>query len=294
MGPIVRCPPRELAMSAIESTLETFNIETGTRRVIHRARGHFEAPNWCREEECFLVNSGGLLYRVRAGGQPERVDTGGLVRLNNDHGLSPDGRWVAVSDQSEPDGLSRIWMLPANGGAARLITREGPSYWHGWSPDGRTIAYVAGRGGAFLNIYAAPVEGGQERRLTDTSALDDGPDYSPDGRHIYFNSARSGNMKIWRIEANGARPEQLTFETDTRDWFPHPSPDGKWIVFLSFGPDVAVPDHPPNKTVSLRIMPATGGSPRALTTLFGGQGTINVPSWAPDCRRFAFVSYRLL
>lgn len=281
--------------AAIESTLEIFDIVTGSRTVVYRARRHFEAPNWSRDSRSFFFNSGGLLYRLEPGGEPQQVETGGLMRLNNDHGLSPDGRHIAVSDQSEPDGLSRIWLVPSAGGAPRLVTREGPSYWHSWSPDGKTLAYVAARGGSkVLDIYSAPVEGGPERRLTATPALDDGPDYSPDGRLIYFNSARSGNMKIWRMDADGARPEQLSFEPDTRDWFPHPSPDGKWIVFVSFGSDVEVGEHPANKTVTLRLLPTSGGSPRVLATLFGGQGTINVPSWAADSRRFAFVSYRLL
>jgi Tol biopolymer transport system component len=100
-------------------------------------------------------------------------------------------------------------------------------------------------------------------------------------------------MKLWRIRADGSNPEQVTFEDDTRDWFPHPSPDGKWIVFVSFGMDVAVSDHPPNKEVTLRMMPASGGAPKVIANLFGGQGSLNVPSWSPDGSKFAFVSYRL-
>jgi TolB protein len=281
--------------SSIESTLETFDIVSGTRRVIYRARAHFEAPNWSRDGEHFLVNSEGRLYRLHTGGEPQAVDTAGLKALNNDHGYSPDGSLIAVSDKSQPDGKSRISIVPASGGAACLVTAEAPSYWHGWSPDGKMLTYVAARGGTrTLDIYSCPAAGGPEQRLTDGPALDDGPDYSPDGRLIYFNSARSGNMKLWRMGADGGGPEQITFEDDTRDWFPHPSPDGKWIVFVSFGTDVSVSDHPANRNVSLRIMPALGGAPRVLTALFGGQGTMNVPSWAPNSRQFAFVSYRLL
>jgi Tol biopolymer transport system component len=243
-----------------------------------------------------VFNSQGLLYRLgRGGGEPVRIDTGPLNRLNNDHGISPGGSLIAVSDQSQPDGKSRISVVHMDGRAPRLVTEEGPSYWHGWSPDGMTLAYVAARGGARdLNIYAVPAAGGPERRLTFAAGLDDGPDYSPDGAHIYFNSMRSGNMKLWRMRADGGEQEQITFEDDTRDWFAHPSPDGKWIVFVSFGTDVAVGDHPPNKNVTLRLMPASGGAPQVIARLFGGQGTINVPSWSPDGKQFAFVSYRLV
>lgn len=275
------------------SSLETFDVVDGQRRVVYGARRHFEAPNWSRDGGHFLINSEGRLFRLSHGCEPQPVDTGALSHLNNDHGISPDGNLIAVSDNA--GGASRISIVPAAGGTPRLVTPQGPSYWHGWSPDGTTLAYVAARDGSrHLNIYACPAQGGVERQLTDVPALDDGPDYSADGRMIYFNSARTGNMKLWRMSADGSRPEQLTFEDNTRDWFPHPSPDGQWIVFLSFGTDVGVSDHPPNRQVSLRIMPTDGGAPRVLTTLFGGQGTINVPSWSPDSRRFAFVSYRLI
>jgi TolB protein len=276
----------------MQSLLEVLDIVSGERRVVYRTSDRIEAPNWSPGGGHFLFNSQGLLYRLPvADGEPQKIDTGPLNRLNNDHGFSPDGKSIAVSDKSDPDGKSRIWILPAEGGTPRLVTPEGPSYWHGWSPDGKTLAYVGARGSHILNLYACPAEGGPETRLTYSAGLDDGPDYSPDGRFLYFNSTRSGNMKLWRMAADGGDPEQLTFEDDTRDWFPHPSPDGRWIVFVSFGADVAVGEHPPGKSVSLRLMRSSGGNPRVIAHLYGGQGTLNVPSWSPDGRRFAFVSY---
>jgi len=282
-------------MPQIESTLEVMHLGTHTRRVVYRTSDHIEAPNWSPDGGSFIFNSNGLLFRLAMdGGAPERIDTGKLTKLNNDHGISPDGKWLVVSDKSAPDGLSRLSILPVEGGEPRLVISEGPSYWHGWSPDGKTLAYVAARGDRILNLFSCPVEGGAETRLTAGDWMDDGPDYSPDGRFIFFNSTRSGNMKLWRIDADGKNPVQLTFEDNTRDWFPHPSPDGKWLVFVSFGTDVAVNDHPANKNVSLRMMPAVGGKPEVIAELFGGQGTINVPSWSPDSTSFAFVRYRLL
>jgi len=281
--------------NAVVSTLEILEVASGERRTVYRAATHFEAPNWSRDGKYFLVNSEGRLYRIaRDGGESERIDTWPLHKLNNDHGISPGGSLIAVSDRSDPDGQSRIHVLHSDGRAPRLITEEAPSYWHGWSPDGLTLAYVAARGGAKdLSIYTMPATGGAERRLTDGPGLDDGPDYSADGQFIYFNSMRSGNMKLWRMRTDSSEPEQITFEDSTRDWFPHPSPDGKWIVFLSFGTDVAVGDHPANKDVELRLIPASGGAPKTIAKLFGGQGTINVPSWSPDGKQFAFVSYRI-
>jgi Tol biopolymer transport system component len=171
------------------------------------------------------------------------------------------------------------------------VTKQGPSYWHGWSPDGKTLAYCAERVGEY-DIFSIPVEGGDETRLTNAPGLDDGPDYSPDGKYIFFNSERSGLMKIWRMNADGTDQKQVTLDTEYADWFAHPSPDGKWLVFVSF--DKSVKGHPENKDVVLRIMPLGGGKPKVLTSLFGGQGTINVPSWSPDSTQAAFVSYRLL
>jgi Tol biopolymer transport system component len=222
-------------------------------------------------------------------GEARPIDTGFANRCNNDHGLSPDGTLLAISDQSQGDGQSVIYTLPATGGTPRRITAHAPSYWHAWSPDGKTLAYCAERGGEF-DVYTIPVEGGAETRLTTAPGLDDGPDYSPDGRWIYFNSERSGTMQIYRMRTDGTEQERLT--SDGRaDWSPHPSPDGKWVAFLSYEREVK--GHPPDKDVMLRIMPAGGGDVQVLARLFGGQGTINVPSWSPDSTRLAFVSYRL-
>ena len=275
---------------AVESTLETLDIATGERQVVYRAPEHFEAPNWTRDGKYLVINKQGKLYRVSVnGGALEQIDTGALARLNNDHGFSPDGKLLAISHS--PEKRSLIYVLPATGGEPRLVTPEGPSYWHGWSPDGKLLAYCAQRNGEF-DIYTMPVEGGAERRLTHAPGLDDGPDYTADGRYIYFNSERTGVMRIWRMAPDGSGQEQMTFDDAYADWFPHPSPDGKWVVFISF--DKSVKGHPPNKDVVLRLMPLNGGTATVIAKLFGGQGTINVPSWAPDSRRFAFVSYRLL
>jgi Tol biopolymer transport system component len=274
----------------LESTFETLAIETGIRRIIYRAKEHFEAPNWSRDGRTFYFNRGGRIYSLPTdGGTPVQLDTGSADRCNNDHGLSPDGRLLAISHTDPALRQSIISLVPISGGAPKRITPLGPSYWHGWSPDGQTVAYCAQRNGEF-DIYTIGVSGGAETRLTTASGLDDGPDYSADGKHIYFNSERSGTMKIWRMDADGTNQKQLSSGAEFADWFPHPSPDGKWLVFLSY--DSTVKGHPAEKDVMLRIMPSGGGAPRVLATLFGGQGTINVPSWSPDSKHVAFVSYR--
>jgi TolB protein len=275
----------------IESTLETFDINSGIRKFVRRNKELIEAPNWSRDGTTLLYNSQGNLYSIPvAGGTPQQVVVEKMDRCNNDHGYSWDGSMIAFSHQ-DADGLSRIYRVQAKGGKPKLITKNGPSWWHGWSPDGKTVAYCAERKGEF-DVYTIPVGGGKERRLTSSPGLDDGPEYSPDGKTIYFNSDRTGQMKIWKMNVDGSNQEQVTPNDEYADWFPHPSPDGKYIVFLSY--EKSVEGHPPNKDVVLRLMPVGGGEVKTLTHLFGGQGTLNVPSWSPDSKKFAFVSYRLV
>jgi len=275
----------------LESALEVIDVESGLRSIVRRAKEHFEAPNWSRDGKTLLYNSDGKLYSISIeGGNPELIYTGFADKCNNDHGFSPDGKEIAISDQSK-DGKSRIYILSSKGGTPSLITDSAPSYWHGWSPDGKTLAYCAERNGNF-DVYTIPVMGGFEKRLTTTPGLDDGPDYSPDGKSIYFNSFRTGQMKIWRMNEDGSNQTQVTPNDEYGDWFAHPSPDGKWIVFVSY--DKSVEGHPANKEVVIRIMSTTKREPKILVSLFGGQGTMNVPSWSPDSKKVAFVSYRLI
>jgi len=272
------------------STLETVAISSTDRRTVKVFPGKIEAPNWTKDN-VLIYNSGGLLYRIPvAGGEPVAIDTGFANRNNNDHGISPDGTTLAISDQSQENRRSIVYTVPIGGGTPTRITRNSPSYWHGWSPDGKTLAYVGDRGGN-LDIYTIPVTGGEETRITTAEGLDDGPDYSPDGRYIYFNSERTGTMQIWRMRPDGSEQEQITSD-EYNNWFPHPSPDGLRIVFLSYEKDVK--GHPENKNVMLRLMTLADERITVLAKLFGGQGTINVPSWSPDSRRLAFVSYLLL
>ena len=274
-------------VTAVESTLETIAIASRDRRALHHTPRHLEAPNWSPDGTYLLYNSQGRIWRYPLpGGPPAPLDTGFANRCNNDHGISPDGRQLAISDQSA-SGQSLIYVLPIDGGTPRLVTELGPSYWHGWSPDGRTLVYCAERAGEY-DVYAIPAAGGAETRLTTAAGLDDGPEFSPDGRFIYLNSERSGRMQIWRMKPDGSEQTQITFD-EYNNWFPHPSPDGRWILFLSYGPEVR--GHPANQDVMLRLKPTDGGETQVLARLFGGQGTINVPSWSPDSRQVAFVSY---
>lgn len=274
------------------------DADGANERIVYSTSRHFEAPNWSPDGNYLLLNSGGQLYRLSPdGGDPERLDTGAVQSgINNDHGISADGSQIAIS-------AGPIYVLPAGGGEPRRVTPETPSYFHGWSPNGKTLAYCAKRGDVF-NLYAIAADGeSAEVRLTFGGGYDDGPDYSPDGKWIYFNSNRTGEWCLWRIPASGSGgpgdplAQQITSGADGGDWFPHPSPDGRWIVFVTF--PLGTIGHPPGKDITLRRIPMPDDSDPAgqfvqietLSSFFGGQGTLNVNSWSPDSRQFAYVRY---
>jgi len=278
------------------SALEVIAVAAVDRTAVYQTEGRIEAPNWTRDGASLLFNRNGKIERIPAAAPSDKLSatqviaTGFAVNCNNDHGISPDGTELVVSDQSQGDHKSRVYVLPLAGGTPRLVTKDGPSYWHGWSPDGKTLAFVGERNSNF-DIYTIPKTGGAEKRLTTAEGLDDGPEYSPDGKYIYFNSVRSGRMQIWRMNSDGSDQVQIT-NGELNDWFPHLSPDGTKMVFLSFTSDVV--GHPENKDVQLRLMSLPDGKITVLAKLFGGQGTINVPSWSPDGTKLAFVSFALI
>jgi Tol biopolymer transport system component len=276
--------------------LEVMNIADGKRKVIRESTGRFEAPNWMPDGKKLLYNEGGLLYTIPIeGGNPEKINTDTVSRNNNDHGISFDGKLLAISSQRAglPGGGSTVYVLPLTGGTPKMVSPNTPSYWHGWNPNNKEVVLVGQRNNSGIyNIYKVPISGGAEVALTDSKKGEhvDGPEYSPDGKYVYYNGNTTGTMQIWRMKPDGSGKEQLTFD-EYHNWFPHISPNGKWMVFISFPIDIEPSAHPSYKKVMLRLMPLTSvGGPKVIAYLYGGQGTINVPSWSPDSKRIAFVS----
>lgn len=270
----------------MRSQLCIFNIETGEDEMLAETDMLIEAPNWSPDDTFLIVNGEGRIFRIDFA-EPnvlQEIDTDFAVLCNNDHGISPDGSTLVISQGAD---TSIIYTLPIEGGRPTRITVDEPAYWHGWSPDGKTLAYVGRSQGPF-QVFTILACGGEPVQLTKGGGHKDGPDYTPNGEWIWFNSDRGGSMDLWRMRTDGSDLEQMTRDDDV-NWFPHPSPDGKHVLYLAY--EKGTEGHPRDRNVTLKLMPCEGGEPRTLKALFGGQGTINVPCWAPDSKRFAYMRY---
>jgi Tol biopolymer transport system component len=291
----------------LRSKLYVYDLRTGQSQLVFTADAVWEAPNWSPDGKYLISNSGGAIYKLsfkRDGSTdtPIKLALPADYRCNNDKAISPDGKQLAFSATLPPAKNSQVFLAEASGANPKLMTQDTPSYFHGWSPDGKTLAFVAQRhGDGQYDIYGIPAGGGAETRLTMNPHQDDGPDYSPDGQWIYINSDRSGKQAVWRFPAAGAGPDDaravMVVNDGLEDWFPHISPDGSKLVYIGY--PAGTPTHNPRDVkIALKLVAISHGTvaktPKTLVEATGGQGTMNVNSWAPDSQRFAYVSYEQL
>lgn len=286
---------RELAPGQ-RSQLIIFDRANSNRVLFETREAIIEAPNWSPDGEWLVFNSDGLLYKIKADGSgpPRQIPAESLTDNNNDHVLSPDGRFIYTSSN---DG--HLYRVSMDGGPPQCVTDDSDElearYLHGISPDGSTLAFIGSKAHGtekLFNIFTLSLPKSTTTQLTRSGRHHDGAEFSPDGEWIYFNSDRAseteGHSQLFRMRPNGQELEQLTFD-DRVNWFPHLSPDGSSMIYLSY--EHGTVGHPANQDVILRQADPEGMNGQTLAAVFGGQGTINVNSWAPDSRRFAFVAY---
>jgi len=281
--------------------LHVLDVHTGVDELVFASDERlFESPTWHPDGRHIVVNADGLLFRVDSErpSDLEEIPAPGLPELNNDHLVSPDGRYHYVSANDW-----HIYRLPWEGGDPERVTsakapeRAFRHFLHGIAPDGRTLAYV---GTEYLDgdewgrraLWLLELDSGEEQLLGDGYSPADGPDFAPDGRSVFFNSEMAsdlpGHAQIFRHDLVDGSVEQLTFD-DRVNWFPHCSPDGRRLAYLSYPRGTL--GHPADLPVIVREIELPHGTARDLVALAGGQGTINVPCWAPDSRRLAYISY---
>ncbi|HYI55000.1 MAG TPA: biopolymer transporter Tol [Microlunatus sp.] len=259
-----------------------------------------EAPNWSSDGTALFLNGNGVLWRldVTADSSKSRlieIAHEGLPPINNDHVLDPDGTHIYLS---AADG--HIYRAALAGGPVDQVTVD-EGVWHflhGVSPDGRRLAYVR------LADFSEPgrlaiMEPHGPTTLVDTGVGHiDGPEWSPDGAWIHLNTEAftdaPGHAQLARVADDGTAGGDVEVErlvvSDTVDWFPHLSSDGQLASYITF--PAGTLGHPADLDVEVRVVDTSDWStPLQWYPLFGGQGTINVNSWAPDSTRFAFVAY---
>ncbi len=280
----------------IGSRLEILDVATGARQLVFSSDDQpFEAPNWTRDGKSLVYNlsgktaaSGRLVRFDLAARKGTPIDTGANVHNNNDHVLSFDGKRLAISDATE-GGQSSVYTVPLAGGTPKRVTKLVPSYLHGWSPDAKFLVYTGGRNGEFDVFRIASDGSGEEVNLTRHPGLDDGPEYTPDGKWIYFNSVRSRHDagladeagRLGAAASHERRAQQLVPARLAR----------REVDRVHHVPEGGRPRRPP--VLQARVPAAhalDGGAPKVIAYVYGGQGTMNVPSWSPDGKRLAFVS----
>ena len=290
----------------LRSRLFIYNLHDGSTSLIYTADSIWEAPTWSPDGKYLIANSSGGIYKLalkpNGTAEPQKLAVPANFQCNNDKAISPDGKKIAFSATVPPHKGSQVFLADADGSNVNLMVSESPSYFHGWSPDNKTLAFVAQRNGSGqYDIYSMPADRGAEMQLTSNIHHDDGPDYSPDGKWIYINSDRSGKEAVWRFPSDGAgandRKAEMVVSDGLEDWFPHISLDGKKMVYIGY--PVGTPTHDPrNVQIEIKLVAINHGkvaaSQKTLVKAIGGQGTMNVNSWAPDSMRFAYVVYESL
>ncbi|WP_230582071.1 TolB family protein [Xanthomonas arboricola] len=269
--------------------------ETRARRIFVIDDVMLEAPNWLPTGEALLLNGDGKPFLLMLDPSELRSwEIEDLPPVNNDHVVDRLGRHVYLS--ADDGHIYRAALNFERAGAKRISQSEDLMHFlHGIHPTDGRLAFVGvhrrpSAGEHPAQIYTMTIAGGDYRQLTRGPGAADGCEHSPDGQWIYFSSeCFDGHMQIGRMRCDGTELTQLTFD-QCSNWFPHVSPDGRRVAYLAYAPGTT--GHPGDVWVDIRLVEDHDWqSAKTVARVFGGQGTMNVNSWSPDSKQFAYVTY---
>ena len=197
---------------------------------------------------------------------------------------SPDGRHIAYVSLAR----GGIWIVPALGGAPRLLTGFGGRPC--WSPDASTIVfqsqtpthplgYSAGSGSV---LWTIPANGGEAREITKRSGWGHGsPAFSPDGRRVAY----SAGAAVWTVRPDGSDARRLrAFDQEVDQVFYGRDASELYVAFTP-----PVPADPGGRLLRVRLSAsgdAVGQPEQVVADSASGRGQMALN---PDGRRIAYV-----
>jgi len=210
-----------------------------------------------------------LAFVVRKQGEPEAVATSAAdgsdlrVIFKSDDvypffgrlSWSLDGRALAVTRSR--GGMNReIWMVPAQGGTATLLTKDPQGVVSDspiFTPDGLGMVHRSNRGGA-SNLWWQPLDGKPPVQMTTGPGPDTSPSIARGGTIAFLNSRSRFTLLAYSL-ADGANT--ILLSDASRLWAPAFSPDGKEIAYSRDEPD---------GSWHLWVVPSGGGAVRQVTS----------------------------
>jgi Tol biopolymer transport system component len=217
-------------------------------------------------------NRGGatnIWFQPRSGGPPVRLTTGAGPDLAPS--VAADGTVAYISSRWR----NTIDLHGLRDGASRTLVTHSPFLWGPtFSPDGKTVAFSRSEVDGSWHVWTIPVDGGNPKRLTETSRGELYPRYARDGSDVLFHTWDTPR-RIGRASVDGGIVRMVS-TGDASDAFPDESPDGR-LAFTRVDRDAE----------RIYVASASGGNARPLTSIPGA-----VPKWSPDGRTIVFAANR--
>ncbi|MFQ5718607.1 MAG: amidohydrolase family protein [Acidobacteriota bacterium] len=250
----------------------------------------------------------GDIYTVPiAGGEAHALTDG--IEWNFQPRYSPDGATIAfVSDRGGGD---NIWVMNADGSAARAISTEKEHLVHNpsWSPDGNWIVakkgFTSTRSIPAGEIWMFHIGGGGGVQLSERPNKDKDqktmaePAFSVDGRYVYYSQDTTPG-RIWQYNKDATGQifviQRLDREEGRTEVFvsgpggsirPTPSPDGGSLAFVRRTPAMTSALFVKDLASGVEL-PIYDQLDRDLQETNGSQGNTPAFAWTPDSRSMVF------